>query len=365
MSRHADLGRRRSRAGSLPPPMRAASGVLAVSVLLAVMLGVVAWTASPRAPHRVVSSTGRQVVFSYTASVARSAAYDTTTVSSPDPVFRRLTNAVQLHVTYHGAHTSPAAPVRLGILARLSAASGWHTSIPLASPAVVTSSRYHTTVPLDLRAFDARARLAAAVTGMPAAPLTVALTARVSTPGEALFEPSIALNLTPLQLSLASDPAAMTVNDTSTIATTGSAPALLHLPFLHLRVTTARWIASGSMLAALLVLAVLALLSRRCARLTEAQAIRRRYAPLLAAVDPITVPHDLPVIDVADFPTLARVAERGCQLILHWSRSGIDTFMVRDDGNTYRYRIGARHALKPVLDEPAEGEIELSAIVRR
>ncbi|MDT0262069.1 DUF5305 family protein [Jatrophihabitans lederbergiae] len=70
-------------------------------------------------------------------------------------------------------------------------------------------------------------------------------------------------------------------------------------------------------------------------------AIRRRYAPLLAAVQPITTPPNSPVIEVNAFTTLATLAERCGQLVLHWSRSGMDTFLVLDEGTTYRYRTGA------------------------
>jgi hypothetical protein len=45
-------------------------------------------------------------------------------------------------------------------------------------------------------------------------------------------------------------------------------------------------------------------------------------------------------IDVTDFATLAKLAERYGLLILHWSRSGVETFIVQDENTTYRYRTG-------------------------
>jgi hypothetical protein len=43
---------------------------------------------------------------------------------------------------------------------------------------------------------------------------------------------------------------------------------------------------------------------------------------------------------VVDFPTLAKLAERYELLVLHWRRSDVETFVVQDQGTTYRYRTG-------------------------
>ena len=45
-------------------------------------------------------------------------------------------------------------------------------------------------------------------------------------------------------------------------------------------------------------------------------------------------------LDVPDFATLAKLAERYGLLVMHWSRTDVDTFVVQDDGTTYRYRTG-------------------------
>jgi len=41
-----------------------------------------------------------------------------------------------------------------------------------------------------------------------------------------------------------------------------------------------------------------------------------------------------------DFATLAKLAERYQLLVLHWSRSDVETFVVQDQATTYRYRTG-------------------------
>jgi len=61
----------------------------------------------------------------------------------------------------------------------------------------------------------------------------------------------------------------------------------------------------------------------------------------LVEVQPLPSPPGRPVVDVVDFPTLAKLAERYGLLVLHWTRSDVDTFVVQDEGVTYRYRTGA------------------------
>jgi hypothetical protein len=70
----------------------------------------------------------------------------------------------------------------------------------------------------------------------------------------------------------------------------------------------------------------------------------------------MSAPPGRPVVDVTEFATLARLAERYGLLVLHWTRSGVETFVVQDEGTTFRYRTGAGDASDPgIADTPAEG----------
>jgi hypothetical protein len=79
----------------------------------------------------------------------------------------------------------------------------------------------------------------------------------------------------------------------------------------------------------------------------------RLVPPLLASLHPITTPTNRPVIEVAGFATLAKLAGRCGQFVLHWSRSDVDTFIVLDEGTTYRYRTGS--GLDRGVQGPAPG----------
>jgi len=71
---------------------------------------------------------------------------------------------------------------------------------------------------------------------------------------------------------------------------------------------------------------------------------------LLATVEPIATRSNVPVIEVTEFATLAKLAERCGQLVMHWSRSDVETFVILDEGTTYRFRTCS--AETPPIGEP-------------
>jgi hypothetical protein len=118
---------------------------------------------------------------------------------------------------------------------------------------------------------------------------------------------------------------------------------------------TARTLSTILLLTALLGALALALIARGSAPTSEGAGIRSRYAPLLVSVQPMRAPPGRPMrappgrpmVDVTDFATLARLAERYGSLVLHWARSGVETFLAQDEGTTYRYRTNASEASDP------------------
>jgi signal peptidase I len=327
---HTQSGRPSLLAGAWSP-QRILTGVLAGIVLLGVGLGVLAWT-GPVDERTEAPPETRSMDFAYSAPVGRTPAYDGTTVHSPDPVFRKVVDAVNVQFTYRGK------PGEVAVDVELSTSSGWHSTVRLAPPKRFSDDRYVGTVRLDLSALAARAEAAARTTGVPAGQLVVNVVPRIATSDGEDFAPRLELNLNQHRLALASE-SELTVED--------SAPGKPGEP-------TARWVSIGGLdllPAALaramsigIVLVCLAggvlLLSTGRARLpvNEGADIRRRYAQLLVRVDPIPLPPERPVVDVVEFKTLARLAERYGLLVLYWSDRSDDTFVVQDNGMTYRYR---------------------------
>ena len=336
VSRHAaprsSVGRATS---TLSPQLRTAVGATAAVAVAAIGLSVVAWTRPLDAVSTTTTKPARSMTFSYTATVPRTPAYDGTVVTAPDPVFRRLTNTVDVHLAYRGY------PGRIDVGAVVSAPNGWHTAIPLSAPAEVDGTTYDADVHLDLTAIERRAQAAARVTGLVAAQLTVTVVTHVSGGSLAAFDPSVEFTLTPLQLALTKGGKGLTVHDSTADTQRTVVPRTLAVAGHRVDVAMARKASAGLLLLVLLLAGLLAVVSRRSAAVSEGARIRRRYAPLLLPVEPMPTPPGRPVVDVTEFKSLARLAERYDLLVLYWTRSGIDTFVVQDDTTTFRYRSGA------------------------
>ncbi len=333
----------------LPPEIHTAVAITGVVALLAVGLAALAFTSPLTTVTSGHTQITRTMTFSYTAAVGRTAAYDATTVHSPEPVFRRVTDSVDVHLAYQAPSARTSTTSTMAVSAQLSAASGWHTLIPLAAASSFTGGRHETTVRLNLSALDTRAQAAAKATGMPTQPLTVTIVPTVRTGSGPAFTPKLALSLSPLQLSVAS-PASLKVNDSGPGAPGARIPHTLTLLGKHVSVA---WARSASVIVLLLsllaaaALAAFAVFTRRTHPSVESDAIQSRYPKLLARVEPLSTSTDLPVIDVADFATLAKLAENAGLLVLHWTDGDRETYVVLGDGTAYRYRTGDGRAAHP------------------
>lgn len=341
VSQHAARSKQRGRSMTgLPHWATTTAATAGVVGVLGITLGAFAWTTSttPTTPGVETSHNdrGQAMTFAYTASVPESPAYDDTTVTAPQPIFRKLTDDVEVEYTYTGA------PGTVEVAAELSTSSGWHSSVPLGSAKTFTEDSYTGTVSLDLSALEKRAQAAAAATGIPASQVDVKIVPTVTIDDAKPFKPELALTLTPLQLTLAGDKSTLAVGDTAAPDAAASEPVTptLSLAGRELPVSTGRTLSLAMVLGALLAAVVLALLARISAPATESAAIHRRYGQMLVRVQPMPAPAGRPVIDVVDFATLAKLAERYGLLVLHWSRSDVETFVVQDQDTTYRYRTG-------------------------
>ena len=309
------------------------AAALAVSAAVAVTAAAAGYLISG---DGTATSTGvdgaPSLTLSYMADVPRSPAYDSTTVTSPQPLFRKLSDTVDVHYAYQG----PAGT--LDLEATLSSSSGWESTIPLQGPSEVTGPDASGSVPLDLDALDRRADRAARVIGIPTTELEVVVQAQV-TGDDTETSAELPMTLTAERMvsgAPASEPAV------------GASPKSLGTPgtpesggSVTSRLRQA--LADHPVPAALLLLGALLLAGAwRTGSGTSSpgdhRAKQRRYGSLIIDVDPILHPPGRPVIDVPDFAALVKLAERYGLLLMHWSRSGIDTYVVQDEGTTYRFR---------------------------
>jgi len=350
VSRHAaHRARPAPSLGTLPAPLRQAAAATATVAVAGLALGAVAWTGPLATATTSEAKTSRSVTFGYSATVPLTAAYDGTTVRSPDPVFRKLARTVAVRYTYRGA------PGTVAVAAELSLPGGWHSTMPLTGRTAFTTGTYAGDVRLDLKAIEARSQAAAAVTGLSAEQISISVVPKVVTADGTTFAPALALRLTRIALGLAGDEKTLTVADSTPVTTVATAPRRLHLLGRSLAVASARTASAVMTLGALLAAVLLAAAARTMSPHSEGAGIRRRYAPLLIPVQPMPTPAGRPVVDVTAFATLAKLAERYGLLVMHWTRTGVETFVVQDDATTFRYRTGSATAAPAAEAGGADG----------
>lgn len=313
---------------SLPDRLKPVAAGAALVGITGLALSGIAWTRPAQQAVQAGDSGESSMTFSYTAQVPASAAYDGTTVTAPRPIFRKLTDTVDVTYRYAG----PAGQLR--VRAELSTAGGWTSTVPLGKT-VKVDKQFEGDVTLDLSSLERRAVEAAAVTGVPVGSLTVAVVPSVDMDAGGQFAPRLELALDPLVLK----PLGKLVA-TETTSTTGSRdePARLSGLGRSLDVSTARTLGAAMVLLFLLAAGLLAAAARLSSPVAEAERIRRRYSDLILTVMPVAFTPGRPVVDVPDVDSLVKLAERYGLLVLAWSRGEIDTYVVQDEGTTYRYR---------------------------
>ena len=324
------------------PSGRVALTAAAALAALGVLLGFVAWKAPRDLASSPVSGPGATTTFAYHAAVRPSAAYDTDTVTSPDPVFRRLTDHVTLDVHYAG----PAGVMTIGV--DVVAGNGWHTTLPLLPPTTFDTHTHNASLPLDMGPIEERAKRAAQVIGMPYESLMLAVHPKVRTIDGQQLSPTLNLVLTPTQLKLAAGP------ETLTVASPASqAPAKTPAPGVastvsvigHRLNTSDAAMVAAALLAAAALLGLLTIVQSGRRPPDEAHAIHARYGDLLLPIQPPATSHLGETVDVQDFTALARTAQRYGLVIMTWLTGEGQTFVVQDQSVRYRYTT-ASHGLQ-------------------
>ncbi|MEV0896364.1 hypothetical protein [Actinoplanes sp. NPDC049802] len=319
----------------LHPALRVLALVTAVCGVLGLALGVLGWMKPTTESVTSAGKAGESMTFSYTAEVPRSAAYDGTIAYSPDPIFRKLANLVDLHFSYRGE------PGRIQVSARLSSQAGWHQTLQLSRPQQFTADSYTGLVQLDLDTLEQRVKAAQEAIGADLGVITLTITTQVRHSDGTLFEPQLALSLAPLQMSLASGPESLVVDQSSKPVGTSVQDRRIGA-FGHdvMTAAQARKYAVYLLLVTLVSAGMVAWMALGHVPLRTRAQIQRRYPHLIVPVEPMASPPGKPVVVVDTFPALVKLAEKYGQMILTWTRpDGADDFVVRDEGILYRYRI--------------------------
>ncbi|MGV1003849.1 MAG: S24 family peptidase [Candidatus Nanopelagicales bacterium] len=288
-----------------------------------------------------------KTVFTYTAQVPKSPAYQGTTVTSPSPIFRSAADEVQIKYQYEGKRGEVA------VTAELAAANGWRWSVPLQEPKVVETG-YAGTVTLDLADLYTLAQRGAEAIGLPTSEVAVSVIPAV-TSREGVFAPALEFKLDAAALRLvgvegaqdSTQPAEpkdkgtvvsgtkITVTDSTSTSVTTMIANHVNLMVAKLSVATARWLGLLALLLGLVGAAAATFLARRRPPLSAPEAIARQYGELIVPVTSLP-PAAGRVIDVADIQTLVKLAERYSLLVMHLGEDHQSTYFVQDESTAYR-----------------------------
>jgi signal peptidase I len=317
----------------LHPALRLLAAATALCGVAGLALGVLGWM---KPLTEAKSAKGEEsMTFSYSAEVPLSAAYDGTVAYSPDPIFRKLANIVDLHLNYRGK------PGHIEISGRLSTENGWHKTVELSQQKQFTTDRYTGTVSLDLNALEQHTIAAGKAIGTQMTATTVTVKAVIRHADGSTFEPQVSLTIAELTLTLAGGTETLVVNQSG--AKPGTAVQERQIGAFGYELFTAaksRTYAVFLILTALFGAMVVAMMALRHVPLKNRTQIQRRYPHLIVPVEPMASPPGKPVVIVDSFPALVKLAEKYGQMILTWTRlDGAEDFVVRDEGVLYRYRI--------------------------
>jgi signal peptidase I len=128
----------------MSPLLRTITGLVAVAALAGLTLGVLGWMKPVTKLQKPDAGAAQSMTFTYSAKVPKSPAYDTTMVTSPEPIFRKLAQRVDVQMRYSGH------PGAFDAYLTMSDGRGWHTSSELAASKDFSGRSYIGTVTLDL-----------------------------------------------------------------------------------------------------------------------------------------------------------------------------------------------------------------------
>ena len=322
----------------LSPNLRAALGLAGVGFVGAAALGVLAWSAEADPLPDSSALSASTLRYSYVAAVPRSAAYDDTTVTHPEPVFRALADSLDVAMEFRAER--PVAQATVKVVAALSTSNGWRSSLPLIGPQPFSGQTFSREFELSLEHLQARADAAAQAIGVgTSGDVSVVIRTTIQPAEGAAFEAEVPFVLDAVSLRLADGAnTPLAISHPAGPNAAASDSRLLSVLGRGVAVRDARQAAVAGLTVALLAGLAVAIRVRRAYRAPRSVSMRQRYASLLLAVEPVALPADRAVVDVPDIAGLARLAERYGLMVMVWERGGVHTFVVFEEHTTFRYR---------------------------
>lgn len=345
-------------------PLEAWLAALAFLAVASLALAALAFTrpATRATPDEIVYH--HVGAFGYTAA-APAGVYDSSTVQTGQPLFPRLTNSATFTFDYRLEAERPAhARGSYRLAAEVLAPNGWKRTVELRPPTPFDGGAFSASGRLDFAKVRALTDYFEQQTGLRRQSYTLAIVPEVSIEGQLngadfadTFAPRLEFRLDETQAQLlresgASDPLRPTREGTIK-ATRVEANTI---GFFNLDVTLARWMALAGLGLGLAGALALGLPALRQPRPDQAARVAARYGALLVDVEAISIPPDARVVALTNMRDLAKLAERGGQLIAHESLGARHRYYVHDGAVIYQYQIDLSLAEAPRLRPPAAPE---------
>jgi hypothetical protein len=322
---------------------------LAALAFAALMLGAFAFT------RPTVRAVAEEIAyeqiggFSYTAA-APADLYDTGGVRTGDPVFRQLTDAINVEFTYHlAAEGASSVSGAYRLRAEVGDGNGWARTVELRPETPFEGDSFSAGGVIDLGQVQELIDSFEQQTGLQRQQYILAFVPEVDVRGmlagqelHETFAPRLEFRLDSQQLQMAAGSGSadrLHPTQKGLLPQTVERPNTLALLGLTLEVASARRLASIGLLLALGGLLALSLVERYAVRGDEAARIRLAYGPLLIDILDGDLGTGARIVDVAAIEDLAKLAEQSGHMILHAARGTAHRYFVHQGDVIYRYHL--------------------------
>jgi hypothetical protein len=293
--------------------------------------------------------------FSYAAAAPESPAYDGPRVTTGEPMFLRLVDEATFTFDYLMTSDLPLDVITSGrMTALLGADNGLRRTLLLSGQTMQGDDELSISAVMPLQRLRTMVRGIERETGVEQGIYTVTLIPEIdirgSIGGEEVatsFSPQLQMEFDSLQLRAVRDlgtdgEVPFETKESSSLEVVVDRPneIVVLSEAVPIDVVERVSIFGGGAAAFVLLMALVLLLASRPK--DERARIAARYGSVLISVAEAPIHAD--VVEVTDFPTLARLAEQFETAILHASGSSGDVYMVPQGGILYRYRSGGRVA---------------------
>jgi hypothetical protein len=287
-------------------------------------------------------------VFSYSAA-APQGVYDSNMVQGGDPVFTRLTCAVNVNFQYTlvAAQTAGIAGTHQLTAVLSEPVSGWQRTIPLQEKAAFTGSSFNSSAVLDLCKIEALTQSMEEGTNFHPSGYILTLLPNIELSGQVAsralqdtFNKPLTFRYDRIQFYLLREEGAgdaLIQTQTGVMKLERTVDNSILLFGRELAIPTLRLIAVIGLLGSLISLAFVGLQLRKLSLGDQSRFLRIKYGSLIVDIehaDSLAAPK---MIDVISMEALAKLAERSNVLILHSREGGNSRYYVQGAGMIYRF----------------------------